>query len=615
MLFKHAIGLPIFDVHDKTDITHMALINTIRKHAGLAAGLVASGLILFLIGGDVFRFRAVLLGKYRTDVGAIAGQKITLQAYQAQVEQLRRLLPTSTGAPDAFVRDQAWKQLVAQTTYQKEDAALGLAVSADELVDMVQGDHIHPELQASFQDPETQQFDKQRLLSYLQSLPQMPTAQQAQWRYFESNLAAFRRREKFTQLMQQSALITDLEAQAQHEAANNTRSVKCLYIPYHTCPDDEVPSTDAMLQQYLKAHKRAYQVEESRSIQYVVFPIQPTLADQQAFQEELQALKEAFAQAQDARTFAKINTDGQPSAAYLLLPAQQLPGVLAQQKARLSKGRTIGPVQEGEVYKLYRVVTLPTPTEQSYAIAVIEKQLIAGDQACDQSFRKADYCASTIQDATQLATYADQAGLPVHEAQARPNDTPVGILPQARELVRWLYNDAQLGQVSPVFELGSDYVVAVMTEHVPAGTAPLAQVRDEITLKVKNEHKARIIMSQLQQTSGSTLEEKAAQYGQGARLITVKKLCLDDDTLESAGLARQAVGTAFALQPGAQATVADDNGVLVVELVAKHRAEPWEDLAAPKQSLQQLAKFQQPYAIFQGLEELAQVKDNRHRFY
>ena len=592
----------------------MALISTIRKHSGLLVGLVAIGLILFLIGGDVLRLRAVFSGKHRTDVGEIAGQKISLQVYQAQVEQLRRRLPTNAGVPDTFVRDQAWKQLVAQTTFQKEHAALGLTVSEDELVDMVQGDHIHPELQAFFQDPETKQFDKQRLINYLQNLPQMPATQQAQWRYVESNLAAFRNQEKFTQLMQQSAFVTDLEAQVQCEAANHIRSIKYLYIPYHTCEDNEVSITDAKLQQYLKAHKNAYRVEESRSIQYMAFPVKPTAEDQQTFQEELKTLKKAYAQSQDARAFAKRNTDGQPADTYLQLTAQQLPEALAQQKNRLRKGLTVGPVQEGGVHKLYQVAALPTKTNNFYAISVIEKRLAPGDQAHDQVFRQADYCASTVRDVVQLAAYADQEGLPVHEAKVFPNDTQVGILHQARELARWLYNDAKVGQVSPVFELNGHYVVAVMTEYVPAGTASLAQVRDEITYKVKNELKAGIIMAQLQQTVGATLEEKAAQYGEGARLLESKKLHFEDDTLDSAGMARRAIGTAFALQPGEQATVADDNGVLVVELVAQNTAELPEDRAAQKQSLQQLARFQQPYAIPQGLEELAQCKDNRHRF-
>jgi len=593
----------------------MALISTIRRHSGLAVGIITIGLILFLIGGDMIQLGAILSGKNRTDVGKIAGQKITLQAYQTQVEQLRRLLPTSTGIQEALIRDQAWHQLITQITYQEECRVLGLITSEDELIDMVQGEHIHPELQAAFQNHETKQFDKQQLISYLQKLAQMPEAQQAQWHQFESEMAALRKREKFTQLMMQSAFVTDLEAQAHYDATQTTLHIKCLYVPYYTRPDDAVQVTDAMLKAYLVAHKSAYQVEESRGIQYVTFPITPTKEDEQGFQEELQALKKSFAQAKDNRVFAKINTEGNPSLSYFSFTVQQLPSALAIQKSQLKKGMVIGPVQEGNVHKLYKVAAINPQAAKQYEIAVIEKQLVPGDLARDRLFRKADYCASTVKNATELETYAAQEALQLYEVQVGKNDEQVGPLTQARELVRWLYNDAAVGHVSPVFELDNEYVVAVMTNHVPPGTAPLVQVRDEIALKVRNNHKADAIMAELQQLSGTTLEEKAIQYGHGARLLEVKKLRFEDDTLPGAGMARQAVGTAFALQPGAQATVADDNGVLVVEAVAKNMVAALEDVTTHQQSLRQLAKIKQPYDVLQALEALAQIKDHRHKFY
>jgi peptidyl-prolyl cis-trans isomerase D len=514
-----------------------------------------------------------------------------------------------------LIRDQAWQQLITQIVYQKECSDLGLVMSEDELVDMVQGDHIHPELQVAFQNSETKQFDKRRLTDYLQKVAQLPEAQQARWHQFESSLAALRQREKVTQLMTQSAFITELEAQTQCHTAQTTLNVKCLYIPYHTCPDDVIQVTDKMLEDYLAAHKSAYQVEESRSVRYITLPITPTKEDEQAFQEELQTLKKSFGQAKDDRTFAKINTDGKPSLSYFSCAAQQLPSALAAQKHQLKRGVVVGPVQEGNAYKLYKVAAINPQAASQYDIVVIEKQLVPGDQARDQLFRKADYCASTVNNATQLEAYAAQEALQLHEAQVSKNEGKVGNLSKARELVRWLYNDAVVGQVSPVFELDSEYVVAVMTGHVRPGTALLAQVRDEISLKVSNEHKARIMMSELQKLASTTLEEKATQYGHGAKLLEVNKLRFEDDTLPSAGMARQAVGTAFALQPGAQSAVADDNGVLVVELVAKNTEATLEKVADYQHRLKQWAQIRQPYDVLQALKALAQIKDNRHKFY
>jgi peptidyl-prolyl cis-trans isomerase D len=265
------------------------------------------------------------------------------------------------------------------------------------------------------------------------------------------------------------------------------------------------------------------------------------------------------------------------------------------------------------VYKLYKVAAINPQAANPYDIAVIEKQLVPGDQARDQLFRKADYCASTVNNTSQLEAYAAQDTLQLHEAKVNKNEEQVGDLSQARELVRWLYNDAVVGQVSPIFELDNKYVVAVMTEHIPPGTAPLAQVRNEISLKVSNEHKARAIIGKLQKLPNTTtLEEKVAHYSDVARLLEVKKLRFEDDTLQSAGMARQAVGTAFALQPGAQATVADDHGVLVVEVVAKNSTIILENVADHQQRLALLAKIKQPYNVLQALKALAQIKDNRY---
>ena len=277
----------------------------------------------------------------------------------------------------------------------------------------------------------------------------------------------------------------------------------------------------------------------------------------------------------------------------------------------------IGPVQEDNRYILYKVVAIDQQASKPYEIAIIEKQLVPGDQTRDLLFRKADYCASTVKSAAQLATYVAQAqeALQIQEAQVGKNDVQVGRLAQARELVRWLYNDTTVDQVSPVFELDSEYVVAVMTKHVPSGTAPLAQVRNEIALKVSNQHKASAIMAKLQQCSNETLEAKAAQYGSAAQLLEEKLLHFEDDTLPNAGMARNAVGTAFALAPGAQATVADDNGVLVLEVVTQGKVEAPEDINAYQQDLKQFAKVRQPYEILQALEALTPTKDSRYKFY
>lgn len=590
----------------------MALISTVRKNSGTAVGLLVGILILLMLGGDILRFGIGSASQRRTDVGKIAGYKIDVREYQTHIDQLRYRLSITTA--ESFIQEQAWRQLIAEYVYRKECDDLGLQVSPEELIDMVQGDHVHPDLQMSFSNPVTQEFDRGRLIAHLQSLSQAPAEQQRQWRDLEYRLAVSRKHEKLSQLMRQSAFVNSLEARAQHKAANTTLHVNCLYIPYHAYSEESIQADPAKLAQYLAENKDAYQTEQRRGVQYLVFPVEPIAEDQKSFQEELEALKEAFAQAKDARIFAKVNTDNQPDASYLYLTPQELPDVLKAQKRRAAP--VVGPVQEGSWHRLYRIVKSPTTEDEVYEVAVIDKKLVPGDNACDQVFRQADLCASTVRDSTQLAEYAAQQDMPVHTAAVSPNDIQVGTLPQARTLVRWLYNEAKVGTVSSPFELGEAYVVAIMTGHTLAGTAPLDQVREEIASRVINAYKASKIIAKLQEAAPSlTLAEQAAQHGHGARFVTIDNLCFDDDSLQVTGTARRAVGAAAALQPGAQTAVADEHGVVVIELLSRDSPVPPEDITTQQGEMTQFSKLKQSDATLQSLEELGKIQDYRYRFY
>jgi peptidyl-prolyl cis-trans isomerase D len=72
-------------------------------------------------------------------------------------------------------------------------------------------------------------------------------------------------------------------------------------------------------------------------------------------------------------------------------------------------------------------------------------------------------------------------------------------LQNAREVVRWAFNDASEGAVSPVFELDNAYVVANLKKKYEEGTATLDQVRQQVLVQVRNDKKAEIIKKDLKE--------------------------------------------------------------------------------------------------------------------
>ena len=110
----------------------------------------------------------------------------------------------------------------------------GIIVTDDELVDMVQGKNIHPDLIQAFTNPETGEFNRDQIITYLQNISSMPPQQQAGWYMFERNLEPSRLRLKYDNLLINSNYVTSEEAQQQYEIENSIAEVKYLYIPYYS---------------------------------------------------------------------------------------------------------------------------------------------------------------------------------------------------------------------------------------------------------------------------------------------------------------------------------------------------------------------------------------------
>lgn len=698
----------------------MALISKIREKTALVVGAVAVGLILFIVGGDLVGPNSSMFGGQDTTVGEIAGEEIDYQDYQQAIEEVRYSFITNTGRNPSeremnAIRQQAWDKLIAETAFAEEFDELGITVTESELVDMVQGNNITPEIQQAFTNPETGEFNRDQVINYLQNLPQMPQQQQIAWQLFESNLNAGRLRLKFDNLMLLSNYVTTEEAKQRHKQENAVAEVKYLYVPFYAISDSAVSVTDDQLRKYISNHKEEFQVEEGRTVRYVAFPLTPSAQDSAYFQEELGQLKENFADASNDSTFAAINTDG-TGVAFSTYTAGELPAPLAD-SASLSEGKVYGPYFENDTYRMYKVsaitkdtvyharashilfrtddneaevrkqaqevlnqikqgadfaemaqqygqdgtasqggdlgwfsegrmvepfekavfaqneaglvnrliktdygyhiikVTEPK-TNTIYKIATIERTLYPSDETRDEAFRKADLFASKIDDLDDFekAAQADKLNVTTSE-NISSNAQVVRGLGEARQVVRWAYNDASVGSVSPVFELDNAYVVAALTDKTEEGTAKLEDVRDEVTAKVKAELKGKKITEKLKGLSGS-LEEIAEAYGEDANVYATSDLKLSSNTLPNVGFAPKAIGRAFAMKAGeVSEPISGENGVIMIQTETITEAPETTDYSAYKEQIEQQARQQASYNISEAVRDFAEIEDQRYKFY
>jgi peptidyl-prolyl cis-trans isomerase D len=705
----------------------MSVINKIRERSGLAVGIIAVSLLLFIVGGDLLGGRSTLFGGNQQEVGEIAGQSIDYPEFNAKVDQLRAQFEQQAGrAPAeqdlAQIREQAWNQFIFEIAYQQQFDKLGLKVSPEELVDMVQGNNISPSVRQAFTNPETGVFDKSTIINYLKGLKNLPPQQQAAWANFEQNLSSDRLREKYEGLMRMSIFATTAEAQKEYQAQNTKANVKFLYVPFYAVNDTAIKVTDSQLQDYLNKHKEEYPGVNSRTIQYVTFSIAPSKEDSSSLYNDIKSLARGLGAAKNDSTFAQQNSDVRVP---LYLTAGEMPEQLRAAIPTFAPGGIYGPFREGNTYFIYKyggtkkdtsftarashilistqraqgdsakasarrraedilrqiqggadfaalaqqnsddgsrsiggdlgyfknngqmvkpfetavfsatsaglipriietdfgyhIINVTQPkTNTLYRIAGIGKTINPSQTTRDEALRKADQFASEANTKEEFdAKVKEDKSIVVATAERIPeNANQINALSDARSVVRWAFdNKTDVGDVSEPFELGDQYVIAVLTNKTDEDDVKVDDYRSELTAKVRNELKGEQIISKLGNTSGS-LEAIAQKYGAGALVETVDDVNLATGFLRSAGVDPTALGRAFGQKAGKRSKpFVGESGVLVMETTSITPAPGVADYTVYKTQLQQNGASRTSFYINEAIKENAKVEDRRAKFY
>lgn len=336
----------------------MALINKIRERSGWAIGFVAIAMGAFVVGGDILGPNSTIMGKNITDVGEIAGETVERERYQNQIDQIKYNYTINYGRNPSegemfSIRQQAWDYLIVKIAFQQQYDKLGIVVTDDEQWDMVQGNNVTYELKQAFTDPQTGEFQRDRVINYLQQVSQLPPAQQAQWYLFEENLKPSRLRIKYDNMLVKTTFATSAEAKKQYDEETSVAEIKYLYIPYYSVTDSLADVSDDELEDYLKAHQSEYEVTESRNFSYVSVPMLPSPEDTAFFQQEMDELKIDFKANTEDSLFARNNSDGAQFFSKMTVDA--LPNMLQLNYANLTKGDVRGPYFVDGNFVLYKV--------------------------------------------------------------------------------------------------------------------------------------------------------------------------------------------------------------------------------------------------------------------
>jgi len=207
-------------------------------------------------------------------------------------------------------------------------------------------------------------------------------------------------------------------------------------------------------------------------------------------------------------------------------------------------------------------VTDQTPRIKSYKIGIAVKNIeasVATQQkvfATVTDFEEKNHTSETFEKA---AGQMNRRVVDIGE-----NESTLAGIQSPKELVRWAYNKNE-GDVSDVINAGDNkYIVAHLMQITKMGTAPLAQVKEEIRQKVTADKKAEKIMADMK-AGGTNLSAVAQKMGSSP--VAAKGLTFASSEIPALGKEDAVIGTMSALNTGALSQpIQGELGVYVIKI-------------------------------------------------
>ena len=327
-------------------------------------GFVAVAIISFILNDLFGSSPTSIFGGQDNSIGEIAGDRISVEEFQATVQELENNFMMSMGRQPGErdligIREQAWTLLISRHAIMPQYDKVGSTVTVEEMYDILQGKNMDENLRMTYMDS-TGAFDRNRMLTDLKSLADQPAGSpgRLQWDRIKEQLRQGRERVKYENLLLKTNYVTQAEAERQYHIDNDVAEIRYLYVPYDAVSDSSLSVTEADIKKYYDANKVKYKAEETRSFSYVTFPLTASSQDTLDIRAEMERLTSEFHTTQDDSTFAALNTDGYY--AFEKYNINTLPTYLNRET--ISKGLVLGPFIDNGAFKVVKVSDIGTDT-------------------------------------------------------------------------------------------------------------------------------------------------------------------------------------------------------------------------------------------------------------
>ena len=337
----------------------MAILGKIREKSIVLILVIGMALFAFVISG-VFDGAGTIS---QEPVAIVGDEEITIEQFSRRVDAVER----NTGMSNVQAANTVWNQIAAEYSFSQLQEELGLEVGRSHVENFIANSPGFRQ-DSRFQNA-LGEFDVVAFTDFINDSKRNNPAVYSQWQLQEESIRSTISRQLYNIMIQAGIYHTSFDGKTEHKLENDKISISFVKVPYSSIPDSLVTISDRDIKKYINANEEEFEVEESRSIQYVVFDETASVEDNLEIEKGLKKLLEpqvifnevsqseetlpSFSQTDNVKEFIAEYSETPYDETYKT--RAQL-GTYANTLFDLKEGEVFGPYKDGNQFKLSRMM-------------------------------------------------------------------------------------------------------------------------------------------------------------------------------------------------------------------------------------------------------------------
>lgn len=396
----------------------MSIIQSLRDRAAvLLSVMIAISLIGFLVQDAFIGKSGNIFGGQSNSVGTINGKKIELMEFNQKVNSTEQSYRSQGLQPNEMMTqsiiENVWNGYIQEELINGEVKKLGLVITPKELGSVLFSEDAPPEFRQMFTDKTTGVYDVNAARNWLSGVKKS-TSEEDVRQVIEQLIKPIEIKllvQKYISLFSQASFVPKWMIEKMNADNAMIANVDFAGGSYTAIPDSTITVSDQEISQYMNDRKDEFKQEHVKSISYVTFNANPTVADSQRVFNALSELKDAFRSTNEEKGFITRNNSTLPF----------YDGFVVKSKLQMSEkesiiampvGSVVGPYIDGISYVIAKKIeskTMPDSVRVRHIlIGTINPQTGQATKPDSLAKRKADSIFALIKNGGNFGALAAQ---------------------------------------------------------------------------------------------------------------------------------------------------------------------------------------------------------------